>query len=172
MQCVGFSPIAAADARVLILGTLPSIASLQRAQYYAHPQNGFWWIMGNLVGAAPDLPYEERKQRLSAAGIALWDVCHAAHRIGSSDAKIERSTLVPNDLAAFFATHARIQLICFNGQAAEKLFRATVPPLPKLIPTCTLESTSPANARIRREEKLVCWRTALEPYLGRSTPIS
>jgi len=160
-QCVGFAPIAAPDARLLILGTLPSVASLRQAEYYAHPQNCFWWIMGHLVGAAPDLPYSQRAQRLRQSGIALWDVCRAARRVGSSDANIQSP--VPNDFPVFFADHPRIELICFNGQPAEKLFRRAVQPIS--LPTRTLDSTSPANARISRMEKLARWRAALAPIL-------
>jgi hypoxanthine-DNA glycosylase len=168
MRCSGFGAIAAAHARVLILGTLPSVVSLERAEYYAHARNSFWWIMGKLVGASPDLAYKDRVRRLRESGIALWDVCLTAERAGSSDAKIQLKTLEANDFNLFFSTHPQIELVCFNGQPAEKLFSRKVAPLLtelRPIPHRVLDSTSPANARVSREEKLLRWRDALAPYI-------
>jgi len=81
----GFPPIAAPDARLLILGSLPGQMSLARQQYYAQPQNAFWRIMGVLFGAGLDVPYEQRAGILMANRIALWDVCKTASRPGSLD---------------------------------------------------------------------------------------
>jgi hypoxanthine-DNA glycosylase len=173
IKCVAFDAVESADARVLILGTLPSIKSLERGEYYAHPRNSFWWIMGELIGAAPDLPYAARLRRLRLSGIALWDVCRAAERAGSSDAKIRLESVEPNDFKSFLANHPRIELICFNGQPAHMLFRRKV--LPSLaglrpIPRKVLDSTSPASARITREEKLARWRECLKLLVKSKTP--
>ena len=102
----GFPPVSRADARVLILGSLPGQVSLARVQYYAQPRNAFWPIMGRLFGAAPELPYEERLERLMARGVALWDVCAEGRRPGSLDQKIDRASVAPNDFAGFLAAHA------------------------------------------------------------------
>ena len=163
MKSFSFPAIESADARVLILGTLPSVKSLAAGEYYAHPRNCFWWIMGELIGAAPDLSYAERLARLRQSGLALWDVCKAAERAGSSDAKIAMESVEPNDFRAFLGDHPRIELICFNGQPAEKLFRRKILPLLvglRAISFQVLDSTSPACARITREEKLARWRKA------------
>lgn len=168
MKCVSFNAVESPDARVLILGTLPSVKSLAAGEYYAHPRNCFWWIMGQLVGATPHLPYVERLARLRKSGIALWDVCKAAEHAGSSDANIAMESVEPNDLRSFLVNHPRIELICFNGQPAEKLFRRKVLPLLaglRPIPQQVLDSTSPACARITREEKLKRWRECLEPFI-------
>jgi hypoxanthine-DNA glycosylase len=168
MKSRSFDVVESADARVLILGTLPSVKSLERGEYYAHPRNCFWWIMGKLIGASPDLPYADRLARLRKSGIALWDVCKAAERAGSSDAKIQMASIEANDFRSFLGHHPQIELICFNGQPAAKLFRRKVAPLLaglRPIPQQVLVSTSPASARITREEKLSRWRECLALFI-------
>ena len=166
MHAQGFPPIADAHARILILGSLPGQVSLQRQQYYAQPQNAFWKIMGRLFGASPELPYEDRAQDLVRNRIALWDVCAAAQRPGSLDAAIVHSSVVPNDFAAFIATHPHVELICFNGGKAAELYRRLVlPGLPntrRAIRYATLPSTSPAHAAMPFEEKLTRWAAVLQ----------
>lgn len=161
-----FPPIADPHVRVLILGSLPGQVSLQRQQYYAQPQNAFWKIMGRLFGAGPELPYEERMQRLVQNGIALWDVCASAQRPGSLDASIIHSSVVPNDLAAFIESHPGVGLICFNGGKAADLFRRLVlpgsPATVRAIRYATLPSTSPAHAAMSFEEKLTRWAAVLQ----------
>ena len=100
-----FGPIAAADARVLVLGTAPSIASLAKQQYYGHPQNAFWPIMGRLFGAGRDVEYQERKRLLCAKGVAVWDVLGECYRAGSLDSAIEVESEAANDLAGFLDQH-------------------------------------------------------------------
>ncbi|MBY6243718.1 DNA-deoxyinosine glycosylase [Methylosinus sp. Sm6] len=159
----GFPPVAGAGARALILGSLPGQVSLARVQYYAQPRNAFWPIMGRLFGAAPELAYEERLARLVARGVALWDVCAEGRRPGSLDQKIDRSSVAPNDFAAFLDAHPQIGLVAFNGATAATLFRAKVAPtLPAPPPrTILLPSTSPAHAAMPFERKLALWREAL-----------
>jgi len=162
LHSLGFKPVAAADSRVLVLGTLPGPVSLEKRQYYAQPRNAFWPIMGELVGARPELAYSERLQRLRQSGVALWDVCHSAYREGALDAAIVPGSIVPNDLGRFLRAHTAIHLICFNGQTAGKLYRKLVlPGLPETlrdIPCETLPSTSPAYAAMRFEQKLARWQ--------------
>jgi len=160
-----FEPVARADARVLILGSLPGKVSLERGQYYAQPQNAFWRIMGELVGASPDLPYEDRLHALKENSIALWDVCAAGHRSGSLDSAIELSTVETNDFSKFLCAHTGIGLICFNGAKAKEIYECKVqqePPfLFKRIRYEVLPSTSPAHAAMSYDQKLSRWRGVL-----------
>ena len=159
----GFPPVAAPDARLLVLGSMPGTASLRAGQYYAHPRNAFWRIMGDLVGAGPDLPYDVRLVRLKAAGIALWDVIDACVRPGSLDANIVAPTVCANDFAGFFAVHRNIRRICFNGGAAEANFRRYVAPgLAGLdLQFFRLPSTSPAHAARSYADKLAAWSAVI-----------
>ena len=109
---VAFAPVAGDLPLVLILGSFPGERSLRDQQYYAHPQNAFWPIMGELVGAGPELPYEKRLERLRRCGIALWDALHACRRQGSGDQAIERGSEQPRDLSTFarrFPSLRRVQ---------------------------------------------------------------
>ncbi len=160
---VGFAAVSDPSARVLLLGSLPGAMSLEHRQYYAKPQNAFWRIMGSLFGAGPELPYAQRLQALMQAGVALWDVCASAHRIGSLDSAIQHHAA--NDFETFFLAHPNIKLVCFNGQKAAALYRRSV--YPSLRPamqnlkTRVLPSTSPANAGLGYEEKLRRWSEGL-----------
>jgi TDG/mug DNA glycosylase family protein len=165
MRSRGFAPIARADARVLILGSLPGQESLRRGEYYAQPRNAFWRLMGALIGAGPALAYAERGRRLVAARIALWDVCAAAQRPGSLDSAIVARSVIVNDFAAFYRAHPGIRLVCFNGRTAEALYRRRVLPrlsaAPRRLPLVVLPSTSPAHAALSPAEKLGRWAEAL-----------
>jgi len=162
MRSEGFPPIAATNARVLILGSLPGQTSLSLQQYYAQPRNSFWMIMGALFEAGPSRSYEERCQRLMNRGIAVWDVCAAASRKGSLDSAIESHSVQANDFAGFFSTHQQLQQLAFNGVTAATLYKQHV--LPYLsadfrkLPTLVLPSTSPAHAALSLKDKLTQWQ--------------
>ena len=155
-----FAPIEDADARILILGSMPGDASLRARQYYAHPRNLFWRIMGELLDTDPASPYEKRIQALKSARIALWDVLRSCRRKGSLDSNIDHESLVPNDFAAFFRCHPKITRVFFNGAKAEECYRRHVRPATGIgtIEYLRLPSTSPANASISYERKLESWR--------------
>jgi double-stranded uracil-DNA glycosylase len=156
----GFPPVARFDARVLILGSLPGKMSLERRQYYAQPRNAFWSIMGDLFGAGPEFPYEERLRRLQDNHVALWDVCASAKRPGSLDHRIDLGSVTPNDFFGFLAEHQAVALICFNGATAGRLFnRLVAPGLAKPLHTILLPSTSPAHAALDFSAKLAKWRS-------------
>lgn len=159
----GFPPVVDGSARLLILGSMPGVASLRATEYYAHPRNVFWPIMGELLGAGPALAYAERLRRLQASGVALWDVIGACERWGSLDADIVPDSIRANDFAAFFAAHPQIRRVYFNGTAAEAAFRRYVQPgLPALpLAFSRLPSTSPAHAARSFTQKLAAWSAIL-----------
>ena len=88
-------------ARILILGSMPGEASLRAQEYYAHPRNAFWPIMGQLFEFDPGLPYPERVRYLITARVAVWDVLATCHREGSLDAEIDDASSTVNDFAVF-----------------------------------------------------------------------
>ena len=159
MTIHSFPPVVGAHARVLVLGSMPGAASLRAQQYYAHPRNAFWPIMGQLVGFAADAPYPERTAALVAAGYAVWDVLASCRRAGSLDSAVERDSMVANDFGAFFAEHPSIETVFFTGGAAQANYRrlAFVSPTVRYV---RLPSTSPAHA-VPFAVKLAAWRAAL-----------
>jgi double-stranded uracil-DNA glycosylase len=161
----GFPPIVGAGARLLILGSLPGRASLERGEYYAQPRNAFWKIMGEIFGAGPEWPYAERCARLAAQGVALWDVCAAAARPGSLDANIDPASVETNDFASLFVRHPSIGRVCCNGAAAHRLYVARVQSdllePARSVESLRLPSTSPAHAAVSYTQKLAAWRAVL-----------
>ncbi len=161
MKAKSFPPIAQKDARVLILGSMPGVRSLEMQQYYAHPQNGFWYIMTSLLGAEGTENYKVRIALLQQHKIALWDVLKHCVRVGSLDSAIEKDSMVVNDFAGFFAEHPDIGHVFFNGKKAEQEYRRRVLPfLPEVyqdIQYKGLPSTSPTMASLSKEDKLKIW---------------
>src|SRR5512137_1553800 len=150
----GLPPIIDAQARVLILGSFPSPASLAAGQYYAHKQNQFWRILAAIIDQPlVEMDYAAKQSAVKAAGIAIWDVYAECEREGSLDAAIRNG--VPNDFAALKKSAVAVRRICFNGQAAAKF----APQLAALgFDTVVLPSASPANASWSFERKLAAWR--------------
>jgi hypoxanthine-DNA glycosylase len=157
-----FVPVSNTDARVLILGSMPGTKSLKENQYYAHPSNTFWKIMGELLGMKPGILYEEKLCILKSSGIALWDVLASCERGESSlDSDIRKESA--NDFASFFTQHPHITQVFFNGSKAEQCFRKFVQGkqvLP-LLAFYRLPSTSPAHAGKSYADKLQEWRAII-----------
>lgn len=121
-----FDPIIAKNPKVLVLGSMPSVKSLEAHQYYGHPRNHFWPMMYRLLGVSEDdIPsdneYAFRIELAEKSGIAIWDVIQACERKGSLDSDIKAET--PNDLESFLSDHESIQVIVFNGGKAESSFK-------------------------------------------------
>jgi hypoxanthine-DNA glycosylase len=152
----GFPPVVDGTARLLILGSFPSVQSLAACQYYANPRNAFWPIAAELFGFDTNAAYENRLAAMQSHRIALWDVLHKCRRIGSADAKIEPKSMVVNDFGWLFTVYPGITRVYFNGQTSATLFRRLthidLPLRYRLLP-----STSPARA-MRPGEKLAAWR--------------
>lgn len=151
---VGFDPVVDANTRLLILGSLPGDASLKAAQYYGHPQNAFWRLIGGVIGRdLPPLPYDDRLTALKAAGVGLWDVIASAERPGSLDAAIRRPEAA--DLRGLVAGLPALRAVAFNGGTAARLGRAILAD-GEGMSLIALPSSSPAHAR-PFEEKAAAW---------------
>lgn len=161
-----FPPIESVKSHTLVLGSLPGQKSLEAQQYYAHPQNAFWKLIGAIYGFDGKMPYERKVRILTARGIALWDVLAAAERPGSLDSAIVHATAQVNDFRSFFREHPRIERVFFNGRKAEQLFerfaKPGLGPEASRIRYACLPSTSPAHAGMTFAKKLDSWKVLEE----------
>jgi hypoxanthine-DNA glycosylase len=155
----GFAPIVGDGARILILGNMPSVMSLEVQQYYANPRNAFWRITGDIFGFDADAPYDARTATLTTHGVAVWDVLKSCRRAGSLDSAVEPDSMVANDFQQFFADHSDIDAVFFNGAAAERNFNRLVR-VARDYHYRRLPSTSPAQT-MRYADKLAAWREAI-----------
>ena len=167
MRVYSFPPVAADDARILILGSMPGIASLQATQYYAHPRNHFWRIISEIYGQSAVPDYPQRLKLLCANRLALWDVLHSCVRPGSLDAAIEHHSAEPNELIGLLQSHPAIVRICCNGGTAFTALRryfgnALRARFPQ-VEVRQLPSTSAANASWSYARKLLAWQQGLNP---------
>lgn len=149
-----FPPVIRADTRLLVLGSLPGAVSLARNQYYAHPQNQFW----RLIGAVTDrdltpLAYEGRLTALLDARVGLWDTVAAATRKGSLDADIRLHA--PSDLVALVESLPMVRAVAFNGGTSARIGRKQLGAPPGLA-LVDLPSSSPAYT-LPFARKLDCW---------------
>lgn len=154
MRKGAFAPVAAADARVLILGSLPGEASLAAGRYYAHPRNLFWRLVGSAIGRdLASLGYEQRLAALQGRGIALWDTVASALRKGSLDAAIREAEHA--QLTALVATLPRLRAVAFNGRKASAIGRPQLAGSGLVL--IDLPSSSPAYAAMPLAEKERLW---------------
>jgi hypoxanthine-DNA glycosylase len=149
-----FPPVVANDTRVLVLGSLPGETSLAARRYYAHPRNGFWHLIGTVIGKdLVSLDYEVRLAALLQAGIGLWDTVASARRQGSLDAALRE--VEHNRLVGLVTSLPELRAVAFNGAASAKVG------MPQLVDTglalVPLPSSSPANAAMPLHEKEKLW---------------
>ena len=153
----GLAPIIAPDTRILILGSFPGAASLAAQQYYAHPRNQFWKLVGALVDEdLYSLPYADRLPRLRAHRFGLWDVLAGCEREGSLDSAIRNPAA--NDFERLRKLCPALETVGFNGQASGKFALQFAE---RGYRTMVLPSSSPAHMALTFEEKLARWRSVL-----------
>ncbi|MCK5829003.1 MAG: DNA-deoxyinosine glycosylase [Methylococcales bacterium] len=167
----GFPAVAGKNAKLLILGSMPSEASLQKQQYYGHQRNAFWSIMMTLFCDQPNhsvLPYTQRKRLLIENNIAVWDVLKNCHRDGSLDTAIKMDSIKTNNFLQFFLSHPDIKKVFFNGLKAEAIYiKHVLSTLNKQfsdLEYCRLPSTSPAHASITLKQKTAIWKKEIKDY--------
>ncbi|HHT83795.1 MAG: DNA-deoxyinosine glycosylase [Christensenellales bacterium] len=141
-----FAPIYNDSCKVLILGSMPSIKSLEHSFYYMHKTNRFWKVMAYVLNAEYPQTIEQKKKMMLDNGVALWDVIFSCQRKGSLDSAIKNITL--NDLASI--KNIEKMKIFANGKLAYNLMK-------KHFPQYDVEylcSTSSANVRFDIEQWL------------------
>jgi TDG/mug DNA glycosylase family protein len=169
-RALSFAPVITEGARVLILGSMPGLRSLDQQQYYAHPRNNFWPIMAELFGFSLEKSYPERLALLQRQGIALWDALACCERSGSLDAAIIENSIQANDFVQLFQRYPTLEAVFFNGAKSEQSYRryvigtlagVTQPALLQRLP-----STSPAHASLSYAQKLQQWRQVQQVLLN------
>ncbi|HEY9067171.1 MAG TPA: DNA-deoxyinosine glycosylase [Burkholderiaceae bacterium] len=158
----GLAPVIDRRTRLVVLGSFPGVASLQAQQYYGHPRNHFWPILGAIWGLdLTALAYPQRLQTMLERGLGLWDVYASCRREGSLDSAIEAPVL--NDLASLPLWAPTLRAIAHNGGESARAMRLTIAHTQGTgVAVLRLPSTSPANASWSFERKLAAWRAAFE----------
>lgn len=163
-NCIGLPPSVDAHCTLLVLGSMPGVASLQAQQYYAYPQNRFWPMMAKILTGQDIAPtnYDERLQMLLHHHIALWDAIASCERDGSLDSAIKNEQ--GNDFSAFLLQYPNIKTICFNGGKSFASFKRYNKVLLKRSDLIfqQMPSTSPANARWRLPMLIETWSKVLQ----------
>ena len=164
-RLIGLTPMLGDWTRVIVFGSFPGVRSLQAKQYYAHPQNQFWKLIGEVLEEPLSATlYSYRLERLKARGVGLWDVIASCEREGSLDSAIKTPQF--QNFAALKARCPQWQLACFNGKTAG----AFAPVLAEAgLRTSVLPSSSAANASMAFSQKLTAWQNALHPMLQNKT---
>lgn len=162
-----FAPLIGEGCRVLVLGSMPGARSLLRDEYYAHPQNLFWPLMGELYGAGRDLAYVDRVRLLQQRRVGVWDVLAQCERPGSLDGSISADSEIPNDIAGLLRQFPDISTIALNGGKAQQGFRRHIEPVldaatRQRLRVLSMPSTSAANAGIPFAIKRAQWQRLLE----------
>lgn len=157
----GFDAIVGKDARVLILGSMPSVKSLEKSQYYGFKQNRFWKIMYAYFNEKITEDYEDRKKLLLNHGIALWDVIGSCDREGSLDSNIKNVKC--NDIVSFIKQNPTICKVICNGKKSYTLYQRYFSSLP--LECVYLPSTSNANRSIKEIELFRLWHEQLRKSL-------
>jgi double-stranded uracil-DNA glycosylase len=155
-----FEPLIGRHPKVLILGSMPGVKSLQDQQYYAHPRNTFWPIMGELFSIEWSDNYVQRVEQIKQLPVIIWDVLKSCRREGSLDSNIHSDQLRANAIPQLLLENPAVALIAFNGATSEKMFKQHVSSQisnPERYTLLRLPSTSPAHASKSFEQKMTEW---------------
>ena len=148
-----FPPIISEGSKILILGSVPGVKSLEMQQYYAHPQNQFWKIIFQLFEEDFTADYRKRTEIIRKNNIALWDVIDSCEREGSLDTKIRNEE--HNDILKILRDHPNIKAVFCNGQKSFKNLKKILGKDSE-IPVFVLPSTSPLHT-VSFDKKLAEW---------------
>ena len=160
MICRSFEPIYTPQARILIVGSMPSVKSLEQAQYYAHPRNAFWRILFDIFSEPLTLDYERKKALIRGHGLALWDAAAICEREGSLDSDMH--DVVYYDFSTLYKVCTDIRTVLCNGATAHSLFLKSGYAGERRV--VRMPSTSPAYT-LPYEKKLALWKKELEANL-------
>lgn len=159
-----FPPVISSEVQLLLLGSLPGERSLAQQQYYAHPQNRFWHLLGEVLQQdLPAMPYPERLACLLAHRVGLWDVVASAQRAGSLDGNIRQKS--DNDLPALLAQLPNLRAIGFNGNTAARIGLKVLGQAAGHYRIVCLPSSSPAYT-LSYPAKSVAWQVLREVLAG------
>jgi hypoxanthine-DNA glycosylase len=157
-NCKSFKPSIDNNSHILILGSMPGVKSLEEQQYYAHPQNRFWKVMGVICSEPKlhELNYDLKLKILLKNNIALWDTIKSCKREGSLDSDIQNET--PNNIRKLLKMYPNIKTICLNGNKSYSAFKEYFPELSEKYNCRKMPSTSPANARYSLDKLIEEWK--------------
>ena len=153
-----FLPLIDARSEILILGSIPGVKSLEKQQYYAHPQNKFWKIIFELLNEEFTEEYAQRIDTIKKHHIALWDVIDSCERKGSLDSEIRNEEA--NQIEELLGEYPNVKAIFCNGGKSYKSLQKLLGKNYKL-PVFLLPSTSPLHT-VSFEKKLEEWKKILE----------
>lgn len=157
-----FPPLIDNESQILILGSIPGVKSLEKQQYYAHPQNKFWKIIFELFSEKFTEDYPERISTLKRNHVAVWDVIDSCERKGSLDSEIKNEEA--NQIAELIEQYPNVKAIFCNGGKSYKSLQKILGKSDK-IPVFLLPSTSPLHT-ISFDKKLEGWKAILEYMRG------
>ena len=152
-------PVVDGQTKVLIVGSMPGVQSLEKQQYYGNPRNHFWRIIGELTEERIPEQYEQRLALVKKHRIGLWDVIRSCERVGSLDSNIKNE--MPNDFVGLFEQYPQIEAVFFNGTKAHDVFKRKLGfELLAGRAYYKMPSTSPVPGRNIKtfEEKVEVWR--------------
>ena len=160
-NCKSFKPSIDNNSKVLILGSMPGAKSLKEQQYYAHPQNRFWKVMGYICKEPKlsEYDYNLKLKTLLDNNIALWDTLKSCMREGSLDSDIQNE--IPNDIRKLLKKYPNIKIICLNGNKSYSAFKKYFPDLLDKYSCHKMPSTSPANAKYKLENLHIEWGSTI-----------